>query len=409
MTSEAPADWVTIQLGDILEFKNGLNKEKKYFGTGTPIVNFMDVLKYPILTKDRVNGRVTLTRDEIERFSARTGDVFFTRTSESVEEIGTASVLCEAIPDAVFSGFVLRGRAKSKRLDPTFLAYALQSRDVRNQVISTATYTTRALTNGRSLSRVRLPVPPIGEQISIGSAMVDVDELIAGLERLISKKQKIRHGMMYELLTGSTRLPGFNDTWRNVKLGEVASMGSGGTPSSKVAKFYGGGIPWVSISDMTAGGKYIHHTEKTLTTEGVSASAARLYDPNVVLYAMYASIGECSLAVGRVSSSQAILGISPGSSLDREFLYYYLTRIRPQVKTMGQQGTQSNLNAGMVRKFELKLPTLSEQRAIATVLSDADKELDALTSKLSQSRSIKLGMMQELLTGRTRLESGTAS
>ena len=162
----------------------------------------------------------------------------------------------------------------------------------------------------------------------------------------------------------------------------------------------------MSITDITRGGKYIRDTDSTLTDEGMLASAAKLYDPDVVLYAMYASLGECSLAVGRVSSSQAILGISVGRRLDREFLYYWLQYVKPSVKMLGQQGTQSNLNAGMVRDFDIPLPSLPEQEAIARVLNDADAEIDALERRLEASRDIKQGMMQELLTGRTHLPVG---
>ncbi len=205
------------------------------------------------------------------------------------------------------------------------------------------------------------------------------------------------------ILTNETRLSGFSVPWREVRLGDVATMGSGGTPPSAVSRYYGGGIPWVSISDMTSAAKYVRVTEKTLSRDGLSHSAARLYTPEVVLYAMYASLGECALPVGQMSSSQAILGILPGSELDREYLYYYLCSRKHQVKEMGQQGTQANLNAGMVRDFALALPGPAEQRAIAAAIADLDDELEVLTARLRKANAIKQGMMQELLTGRTRL------
>jgi type I restriction enzyme, S subunit len=189
----------------------------------------------------------------------------------------------------------------------------------------------------------------------------------------------------------------------------MAAMGSGGTPSSTVPSYYGGAIPWVSIADMTASGKYVRHTAKTLTDAGLAASAAKLYEPDVVLYAMYASLGECALAVGRVSSSQAILGIKPGRELDRDFLYYFLDSIKPRVRSMGQHGTQSNLNAGMVRDFHLPLPPITEQRRIAKALSDADEFIATLERLIAKKKAIKQGMMQELLTGSTRLPGFTES
>lgn len=197
------------------------------------------------------------------------------------------------------------------------------------------------------------------------------------------------------------------DQWEDRRLGDIASMGSGGTPSRSVKRFFGGGIPWVSISDMTSSRKYLTSTAATLTEEGLSSSAARLYEPGVILYAMYASLGEVCLAVGRVSSSQAILGINPCGELDREFLYYQLEAMKPLVKKLGQQGTQSNLNAGMVRDFRVLVPPVDEQRAIASTLAEADNLIVAHESSIAKKRAIKLGMHQQLLTRKTRLAGFT--
>ncbi|MGJ0203041.1 restriction endonuclease subunit S [Leucobacter sp. gxy201] len=191
--------------------------------------------------------------------------------------------------------------------------------------------------------------------------------------------------------------------WSEKRLGDLATMKSGGTPSSKVPKYYGGGIPWVSIADMTANGKYVKITAKTLSAVGLSASAASVYEPDVVLYAMYASLGECAIAVGAVSSSQAILGINVGAELDRNYLYYFLSSIKREVKITGQQGTQANLNAGMVRDFRIPLPPLEEQKRLAGVLADTDDLISTLERLIAKKQAIKTGMMQQLLTGKTRL------
>ncbi len=110
--------WDYALIGDIFEFKNGLNKGKEFFGYGTPIVNYTDVYKKRALTKTDINGKVSLEADEIKRFEARQNDVFFTRTSETPEEVGMSSVLLEDIEGCVFSGFVLRARTKNNMLNP---------------------------------------------------------------------------------------------------------------------------------------------------------------------------------------------------------------------------------------------------------------------------------------------------
>jgi type I restriction enzyme, S subunit len=199
--------WVEVELGDLLGFKNGLNKGSKYFGLGTPIVNFMDVMKGSIITSEDVIGRVTLTRDEIKRFSAKRGDLFFTRTSETVEEVGTAATLVDDIPNATFSGFILRGRPKAPNIDSRFVAYLFQLDTIRQQVRASATYTTRALTNGRSLGRVFIRLPEDAEQRAIANVIEDADREIALLRGRVDKARNVKQGMMQELLTGRTRLP----------------------------------------------------------------------------------------------------------------------------------------------------------------------------------------------------------
>lgn len=199
--------WRQARVADLLEFKNGLNKASRYFGSGTPIVNFMDVMNGPIVTARDVGGKVTLTRDEIKRFSARRGDIFFTRTSEVVEEVGTAAALIDYIPHAVFSGFILRGRPRTTEVDSRFLAHLFQLAAVRKQVLSTATYTTRALTNGGSLGRVTVNLPAVEEQSAIADVIADIDHEIGLLRERLAKARDVKLGMARELLTGHTRLP----------------------------------------------------------------------------------------------------------------------------------------------------------------------------------------------------------
>ncbi|MBL8422315.1 MAG: restriction endonuclease subunit S [Candidatus Accumulibacter phosphatis] len=256
---------------------------------------------------------------------------------------------------------------------------------------------------GIQFSKYKVGLPPLPEQRAIAAVLSDVDSLLSGLERLIAKKRDLKQAAMQHLLTGQTRLPGFSGAWEVKRLGDLADMGSGGTPLSSVAAYYDGDIPWVSISDMTKGGKTIESTERNLTALGFANSAAQMFPAGTVLYAMYASLGECSIAGIPLCSSQAILGIRPRDKLHREFLYYYLDSLKATVKTLGQQGTQANLNKGMVQDFRLGLPTLDEQIAIATVLSDMDAELSALEARRDKTRALKQAMTQELLTGRTRL------
>ena len=249
-----------------------------------------------------------------------------------------------------------------------------------------------------------IPLPPLAEQRRIARALSDVDELISALGKLIEKKRNIKTGAMQELLTGKTRLPGFKGKWEEKRLGDVATMFAGGTPPSNVDRYYGGDIPWVSISDISVADKFINETVEQLTEEGLNNSSAKWYPGNTLLFAMYASIGKCCIARRRMTSSQAILGIYNLIDLDIEFLYYLLTLRNDEFLAMGQTGTQSNLSKAIVGNVVVNVPALAEQEAIAAVLSDMDAEIAALEADRAKYERIKSGMMQELLTGKTRLK-----
>lgn len=118
-------DWEQRKVGEFYDFKNGLNKNKEFFGTGVPIVNFTDVFHNRGLTAAQLEGRVTLEPNEIKNYRVKKGDIFFTRTSETIEEIGYPSVMLDTPENTVFSGFVLRGRCFSGNdpLDNLFKQY----------------------------------------------------------------------------------------------------------------------------------------------------------------------------------------------------------------------------------------------------------------------------------------------
>ena len=287
-----------------------------------------------------------------------------------------------------------------------YLAYALKAQ--KYYMESVASKTTIPYMNKTNCESIPVPLPPLPEQKKIAQILSAWDQAITATKRLLENSQQRKKGLMQQLLTGKKRLPGFEGEWEVVKLASVAHMSSGGTPKSSVTSYYGGEIPWVSIADMTSQGKWINNTEKNLSKLGIENSSARIYPANTILYAMYASIGECSIARVPVSSSQAILGIQPSSDLHFEFLYFYLSSLKEEIKLQGQQGTQSNLNAGMVKAFKMPLPDLSEQLRISAVLNAADREIDALQKSICALRREKKALMQQLLTGKRRVQVAAA-
>lgn len=190
-----------MKVGDLFDFKNGLNKEKSAFGQGTSIVNYTDVYKHRGLKKIDLAGLVTLSDKEIERYRCLKGDVFFTRTSETKEEVGFPSVLLEDIENCTFSGFVLRARPKTSKLLPEYCKYCFFTYSFRKEVIKYATLTTRALTNGGSLSKIKISIPSLEKQQEIVDKLDTFESLISNIKQEIELRQKQYEYYREKLLT----------------------------------------------------------------------------------------------------------------------------------------------------------------------------------------------------------------
>ena len=192
-------EWRT--LNELFTFKNGINKEKNDFGRGTPIINYVDVYRKRGLVKEDIKGLVNSNASEQSRYKCKKGDVFFTRTSETKEEVGFPAVLLEDIENCVFSGFVLKATPTTDLLDTHYCKYCFFTYQFRKEVIKSATYTTRALTNGTSLSKISIPVPSREKQRQIASILDTFETYISKLEKMIELRQKQYEYYREKLLT----------------------------------------------------------------------------------------------------------------------------------------------------------------------------------------------------------------
>lgn len=394
--------WDTATIGDFLDFKNGLNKGKDFFGYGTPIVNYTDVYKKRSLKKADIRGKVSLTPDEIHRFDVRKNDVFFTRTSETPDEVGMSSVLLEDVENGVFSGFVLRGRPKNDMFVSEYCKYCFSTEAVRNAIITGCTYTTRALTNGKQLSAVEIPVPPKPEQEAIAAALSDIDALIVNLEKLIAKKKAIKQGAMQELLTGKRRLPGFEGEWVGIEIGQ------------------NGYLLRESINPQ-------EHTSTLFCEYSMPAFDDRripvktygsdMHSNRTVIYGTVLLFNKLNVRQKRIWLVNAIESNSVCSS---EFLAYCSDtldlRLMAQLlstekitndfigMSTGTSNSQKRITPNNFLEYSVYVPKdINEQSAIADILGDMDSGIAALEEKISKVKLLKSGMMSELLTGRIRL------
>ena len=194
--------WEQRKVGDYYEFKNGLNKGKEFFGKGTPIVNFTDVFHNRGLFPEMLNGKVQLEPSEIKNYEVKKGDIFFTRTSETIEEIGYSSVMLEEPKDTVFSGFVLRGRClvHEDPLDNLFKKYVFTTKYFRSEMLKKSSITTRALTSGTAIKDMQFLYPSSKkEQYLIGMFLSNIDNLITLHQRKLDNLNNIKKGFLQQM------------------------------------------------------------------------------------------------------------------------------------------------------------------------------------------------------------------
>lgn len=258
--------------------------------------------------------------------------------------------------------------------------------------------------SGRQIGAIRVPVPPSDEQRDIAEALSDVDGQLSALDALIAKKRSIKRAMMQQLLTGKTRLLGFSGEWETITLGEIADIRNGATPSTQVAAYWNGQIPWCTPSDITdTPGKYLFTTERNVTEEGLASCAASLLPVGALLLCSRATIGEIKIAASPVCTNQGFKSLVCKDEVSNEFLYYLLISLRLKLIERAIGSTFLEIGKRELASLEVKLPPHNEQREIATVLSDIDTEIIALEQQRDKTIAIKQGMMQRLLIGRVRL------
>ena len=258
---------------------------------------------------------------------------------------------------------------------------------------------------------IPIPVPPAEEQRAIATALSDVDALLEELDRLIAKKRDIKQATMQQLLTGETRLPGFEGEWSKMRMGNFGHTYGGLVGKSKGDFGVGTAlyVPFTSVMESTV----INCQKLEKVSVAVSESQNQVIAGDILFNGSSETpeeVAMCALMEEEVTGlylNSFCFGfrLKETAEVDPQFLVYFMRSSigREVVKSLAQGSTRYNLSKTALLNAELNLPKLQEQEAIAAVLSDMDTEIHALEHRRSKTAELKQGMMQELLTGRIRL------
>ena len=430
-----PSDWEVKTLGSLTD--------KCSYGVGAEARVYCGDVKYI---------RITDIDDESHRFSpspitspsffqekhiVQKNDLLVARTGASV---GKSYLYDEKDGKLVYAGFLMKLNVFNA--DSKYVFYNTLTKSYWNWVASESARTGQPGLNLQQMKLYSIALPPtIKEQQRIANALSDVDSLIANLEKLIAKKKNIKQGAMQQLLTGKKRLPGFGSDertgsrptderrkechsersakreveessgykmtelglipsdWEVKKVGSIGKIITGSTPPRGDSTLWNGTFCWLSAQDFKQ--KNIFNSVEKISELG--KKYCRLLPKDSVLVTCIASIGLNAISRVECATNQQINAIVCNDKNNPNYIYYAIEMRSDDLKVLAGQTAVPIVNKEQFENFELILPSKAEQTAIANVLSDMDTEISALETKLAKYRTLKTGMMQQLLTGKIRI------
>lgn len=373
-----PEDWVVVSLSEIGDSLIGLtyqpSKVRKY---GTLVLRSSNIQNGLLCFDNNVFVETKIP----ERIKVRPGDILICTRNGSRKLIGKSAIIDERATGMTFGAFMGVFRSDQGQ----YLRHMFKSDIFKKQINEHLGATINQITS-KSLKSFKVPLPPKNqERVKIADVLNNVDELVVGLDQLITKKRNLKQATMQQLLNGKIRLIGFKKKWLELQLKEITKPQKGQLITKNT--IVDGDIPVI------AGGQQpsCYHAQANRNGRTITISASGAYAGYIAFHKTPIFASDCST-------------ISESNTYSIEFLYYSLLLKQKQIYAAQTGGAQPHIQPKELGPILIKIPEdLNEQNAIATVLSDIDLEISKLEIRRNKIQNIKKAMMQELLTGKTRL------
>jgi restriction endonuclease S subunit len=301
-------------------------------------------------------------------------------------------------------------------LRPDYLVCLLNSPDGRKEFLRPSAGSAQLVVNLGALNQLRLPLPPLPEQRAIAEALGNVDALLGALDAAIAKQRDLKQAAMQQLLTGQTRLPGFQGKWEKKKLGTgISDLVAGvSVRSIDVDRQSDSEEYCILKTSAVAGGQFIPSERKPIDPIDRDRARVRIRADSVLVSRMNTPdlVGECGYVWDDhprtfLPDRLWMINLKQEAGISPRWLAYVLStptlRRLLQSSATGTSGSMKNIAKSAFLAIELMFPSSKEQKTIAAILSDMDATLAAFESRRAKTAALKQAMMQELLTGRIRL------
>lgn len=334
----------------------------------------MDVNKYEFNTEKTIEGLVDLSEDEIERYSVKPNDLFFTRTSETSDEIGLTSAYVGNPIKCVFSGFLLRARPKID-LNSLFFAYYLRTPKQRNNIIKFSSITTRALISGGNLSKMKINVPTIVEQNKIANSFVILDKKVQLLEKKSQKYKDFKKYLMQQIFSQKLRFD-----YERVKLKEISKINKG-KQLNKDAMIEDGEYYVLNGGQEPSGYTNEWNTPENTITISEGGNSCGFVNFNEE---KFWSGGHCYFLSDL------------DNKIDIYYLYSYLKYKEEYIMRLRVGSGLPNIQKGDIENFKVQIVSKEDQNKISNLLFSADKKIDSIKNQKENFENFKHGLLQQM-------------
>lgn len=380
--------WKRTTLGEVAEFKNGLNFTKADKGEAIKIVGVGDFKDLSELRSTDLLETIYVNNKVRDEELLEDGDLLFVRSNGNKDLIGRCLFFPAVTTRLSYSGFTIRGRVNKNLALPEYIASVARSSMMKQQISRSGSGTNISNLSQQILNDVAFPLPPLPEQKKIAQILSTWDKAITTTEQLLTTGKQQKKALMQQLLTGKKRLLDkngvrFSGEWKHGHLSDLGKITKGKALSSK--DLIDGDYPVI------AGGKSSPYNHRDYTHENViTVSASGAYAGYVAYHPYKLWASDCSVVMGKSNSN---IG----------FIYQLMSHMQSKIYSLQSGGAQPHVYPKDLEVLRVSIPPVDEQQKIAAVLSSADQEITALQQKLNALKQEKKALMQQLLTGKRRV------
>jgi len=411
-----PLSWEMVSIQDICEFKRGFSYRSDQITADVTNTRFITINDYEKEGEFKQSNERLYLKDYVgpdSDFVLKKDDVLIANTDMSRGFIIGAPLHIESDEgELVYSMDSTKLIFDKKKVSGKFLFYLLRHEKMRRKVKTLAQGTNVLHLNHALAKNLRIPLPSLSEQQAIVGVLGVVDLAIAKAGEIIGKTERLKKGLMQELLTKGIGHKEYKHTpigtvpkdWEIVKLQDLSfDLIGGGTPSTSNPDYWNGEVAWMTSAHIN--GRIVESGQRYITKEGLENSASNLVPKDNLLVATRVGIGKAAINKIDIAISQDLTGVivNKDKALP-DFLYWVIINNERRLKSIAQGSTIKGILREDLGRLVIPRPPLPEQRQIAEILSTVDKKLELETKEKGSLERVRQGLMDLLLTGKVRIK-----